>query len=270
MRSSWLAPLPLVAFLLGSCASAPEPAPEGGKLDPSWRPGQSRLPGSEDEDGLTLEQSKGALDQRDVDRVLDQQVQSLTPCYEHAGTAQRYAGGDVKLRFFVASSGEVSNVLVVESDVGNFEVERCLVTEGRRLKFPPPRGQRATDFEYSLRFQASGEGRVIEWDDDVLAKDVAHLSGQLAGCGSLGPKPVRAVVYIQPGGAIGSVGLACGGPIDLNASACAVEQIRKWHLRDDRKHIVRTSFLVSSAAPAPAAPSPAARARPAKRTRRRG
>jgi hypothetical protein len=178
----------------------------------------------------------------------------------------------VKLRFFVTSSGEVSNVLVVASDVGNFEVERCLVTEGRRLKFPPPRGSRATDFEYALRFKASGEARLIEWGDEMLAKDVAHLSPQLAPCGSLGPKPVRAVVYIQPGGAVASVGLACGGPIDVTASACAVEQIRKWRLRDDRKHMVRASFLVSSAGAPAAAPAPAARARAAKRSthRRRG
>jgi TonB family protein len=266
MRSSWHSIL--VALLLSACASAPEPAPDDGKLDPSWRPGSTRLPGSDDDDGMKLEQAKGALNQRDVDKVLDRQIQTLVPCYEQAGAAQRYAGGDVRLRFFVASNGEVSNVLVVSSAVGNFDVERCLVTGGRRLKFPPPDGGHATDFEYSLRFQASGEGKVVEWDDEHLARDVAHLSPQLAPCGSLGHQPVRAVVYIQPGGTVGSVGLACPGPIDVNASACAVEQIRKWHLPGDHKHIVRASFLVASGAAAP--PSPAARARAAKRTRRRG
>jgi hypothetical protein len=261
----------LAALLAASCASAPEPQPDQDKLDPNWRPGSTRLPGSEGDDGMVLEHAKGALDQRDVDRVLDQQVQSLTPCYGQAGDAQKYASGDVKLRFFVTKTGEVSNVLVVESKVGNFEVERCLVTEGRRLKFPPPRGEHATDFEYSLRFQASGNARVVEWDDDVLARDVAQLSHQLASCGSLGPTPVRAVVYIQPGGAVASVGLACGGPMDVEASTCAVEQIRKWRLRDDRKHIVRAGFTVSAAGAAPA-PPPAARARATKRTtpRRRG
>jgi hypothetical protein len=267
MRSSWHSTLALL-FLAASCASGPQPEPDQGKLDPSWRPGGTRLPGSEDNDGMTLERSKGALNQRDVDRVLDRQVQSLTPCYEQAGAAQKYAGGDVKLRFFVTSSGEVSNVLVTESAVGNFEVERCLVTEGRRLKFPPPEGNRATDFEYSLRFQASGNARVVEWDDGALARDVAQLSHHLAACGSLGPNPVRAVVYIQPGGTVGSVGLACGGPMDVQASTCAVEQIRKWRLRDDRQHIVRAAFLVSAAgAPAPA--TPAARARVKRSTHRR-
>jgi TonB family protein len=217
---------------------------------------------------MTIQPAKGALDQRDVDKVLDRQVQSLTPCYEQAGAAQKYAGGDVKLRFFVTSSGEVSNVLVTESDVGNFEVERCLVTGGRKLKFPPPQGGKATDFEYALRFQPSGNARVVEWDDGALARDVAQLSHHLAACGSLGPKPVRAVVYIQPGGAVGSVGLACGGPIDVQASTCAVEQIRKWRLRDDHQHIVRAGFLVSAtAAPAPA--PPAAKAKLKRSTHRR-
>src|SRR6185436_17126287 len=91
MRSSWHSTLG--ALLLASCASAPEPESDQGKLDPSWRPGSTRLPGSDDNDGMTIERSKGALNQRDVDRVLDRQVQSLTPCYEQAGSAQKYAGG---------------------------------------------------------------------------------------------------------------------------------------------------------------------------------
>jgi hypothetical protein len=264
MRSSWHTTLG--ALLVASCASTAPPETEGqGKLDPDWRPGGTKLPGSDDSDGMTIDRAKGALQQRDVDKVLDKQVRSLTPCYEQAGSAQKYAGGDVKLRFFVTSSGDVSNVLVTESDVGNFEVERCLVTEGRKLKFPPPEGSKATDFEYALRFQPSGNARVVEWDDGALAREVAQLSPRLAACGSLGPKPVRAVVYIQPGGTVGSVGLACGGPIDVQASTCAVEQIRKWKLRDDRQHIVRAGFTVS-AAPAPA---PAERAKLKRSTHRR-
>jgi hypothetical protein len=76
---------------------------------------------------------------------------------------------------------------------------------------------------------------------------------------------VRAVVYIQPGGTVGSVGLACGGPIDVQASTCAVEQIRKWRLRDDRQHIVRAGFVVSASA----APAPAERAKLKRSTHRR-
>src|SRR5688572_14282324 len=120
MRSTWRLSLLAVAFL-SSCASAPETQSEG-TLDPSWRPGSSRIRIGEEEDGMEVEGTKAALDQRDVDRVLDRRVQSLIPCYEHAGQAQKYAAGDVKLRFFVTRVGEVSNVLVVSSDVGNFEV----------------------------------------------------------------------------------------------------------------------------------------------------
>jgi len=263
MRSSWHSTLG--ALLLAACASSPPPEPEQGKLDPDWRPGGTKLPGSDDSDGMKIDVAKGALDQRDVDKVLDRQVQSLTPCYEQAGPTQKYAGGDVKLRFFVTSSGDVSNVLVTASDVGNFEVERCLVTEGRKLKFTPPEGAKATDFEYALRFQPSGNARVVEWDDGALARDVAQLAPRLAACGSLGPNPVRAVVYIQPGGAVGSVGLACVGPIDVQASTCAVEQIRKWKLRDDRQHIVRAGFTVSATPPG----TPAARAKLKRSTQRR-
>jgi hypothetical protein len=106
---------------------------------------------------------------------------------------------------------------------------------------PRPRGHGATDFQYSLQFRP-GDRAVVDWTDDKVAKEVAQLSPRLGSCGELGPEPVKAVLYIEPGGAVGSVGLASDGPFDVEAATCAVDQIRRWRLRDDRKHVVRTSF----------------------------
>lgn len=237
-------------------AEAPAESRAGGKLDPSWRPGQRPVLIGEVDDGMTIAPAKGALDQRDVDTVLAKHNRTLIACYARAGDAQRYADGEVMLRFYVSSAGEVSNVLVTSSVLGNYAVERCLVESGRRIPFPPPSGGRATDFEYSLQFRSNGKLHLVNWGDQIVAREVAPLARQLsATCGSLGPTAVRAVAYIQPGGAVASVGLASSGPMDTEASACAVEQIRKWRLPGDRGHVVRTGFVVSPGdAPPPAAP----------------
>src|SRR5687768_12256613 len=146
MRRS-MVPMAVAAFaLFAGCASeSPQRkkearGPASDRYDTSYRPGSTQIGGGEVNDGLEVEHTKGALEQRDVDRVLDRHVRSMSACYDRAGEAQRYASGDVLLRFFVSSAGEVSNVLVVESTLGNYPVERCLVVEGRKLRFPAPGG----------------------------------------------------------------------------------------------------------------------------------
>jgi len=255
--------------LLAACASStPEQAASvrgvkkaDGKLDPGWRPGTTPMGGDSD-DGMVLDPEKGALDQRSVDKVMDKRARTLSACYGQAGHAQRYASGEVSLRFYVTSFGEVSNVLITASQLGNFAVERCLVAEGKRIAFPAPQGGKATDFEYSLQFRSGRETSLVDWDGEVVARPVAAQVPQLGPCGVLGPAPVRAVVYIEPGGSVGSVGLASPSPLDTEASACAVSRIRRWRLPNDRSHVVRTSFTMNPGAPptmAEGSPRPAVR-----------
>jgi hypothetical protein len=216
---------------------------------------------------LALEGGRGILEQREVDAVMGRHLKELSACGEQAGPARRYVEGEVGLRFFVSAEGEVSQVLVLSSSVGNFAVERCLVEEGLRILMPRPRGHKGSDFQYSLQFRASGEMGLTEWPDDKVARQVAQLSPRLGPCGELGPAPVKAVLYIEPGGQVGSVGLASPSPLDPEAAGCAVEQIRRWRLCGgrrgpspcaiDRHHVVRTSFQV--AAPAAAPPRPPVR-----------
>jgi hypothetical protein len=233
----------------GSAASAARS--ERPAFDHNWRPGAMPVKvGDEPEDGggMVLENGKGTLEQRDVDTALNDHLKPLVACYDQAGDARRYASGQVALRFYVGSEGTVSNVLVVESAVGNFAVERCLVEEGKRIRFPRPRGNRATDFEYSLQFRSGGNARLVEWKDEAVSKQVARMVPRLAPCGALGQGVVRAVMYIEPGGAVGSVGLASATPLDVAAAACVVEQVRRWRLRDKRRYVVRTGFALEPSA----------------------
>jgi hypothetical protein len=227
------------------------------KLDPAWRPGSMPIKVGEEahDDDLGLEGGRGTLEQRDVDAAVGKHLPALVACGEQAGPARRYLTGQVALRFFVTSAGEVSSVLVVSSALGNFAVERCLVEEGRRIHLPPPRGHKGSDFQYTLEFR--GERAVVDWPDDKVAGQLAQLSPRLGPCGELGAGPVKAVLYIEPGGAVGSVGLASESPLDLDAAGCAVDQIRRWKLRQlpiGRKNVVRTSFQVAVPATAPARP----------------
>jgi hypothetical protein len=190
-------------------------------------------------------------------------------CYDRAGEARQYASGQVTLRFFIGKSGAVRDVLVKESTLGNYAVERCLVAESRKIKLPPTGGQKEADFEYSLAFRSTGEVSVTEWDADLLAEDIGGLATTLSGCGALGPEPARAVVYIKPGGRVASVGLSSEAALEPLAVMCVLGQINGWTLRDDARQMVRTSFVVPDAPGLAEAPREKKKPHLAKRLARR-
>lgn len=240
---------------------------------PRFKPGTWAVGDADEvESGVALQQEVGYLSQGDVERTLDRHVRVLTACYARAGEAQRYAQGKVVLRFLVQGTGKVRDVLVVSSELGSYVVERCLVVEGRGIPFPRPEGNQDTDFEYTLQFRSSGEVDVTHWDAGLLAKDLMAQAPSLQACGQVAREDVQAVAYVQPGGAVASVGLSSQGPLDVMNAMCVVEQIRKWRLPAQNGHMVRTTFpLVASNAgmrPVPASSTEPVRAkRPLRRTR---
>jgi hypothetical protein len=142
----------------------------------------------------------------------------------------------------VLGNGAVGNVHVIRNALGNYAVESCLVAIGRRIAFPPPEGNRGTDFEYSLRFFSTGELPVVDWNSDDVALRVASTN-DFSSCGSLGPERVEAIAYVEPAGTIGSVGFVSQGPIDPVAASCAEEQMYKVRVADGRPNVVlRTVF----------------------------
>jgi len=265
----------LALALLGSCASESqtlkpdEPASAGGSRP--YRPGQTPVSlGNERDEDVKVQLERGTLNQPDIDELMDQNAPRLMECYDRAGEARKYASGEVGLRFLISRTGAVTDVMVVRSQLGNYPVERCLVVEGRKIPFPQPGGDKATDFEWTIRFKATGEARVVEWAPEAIRNTVAPKMRTLAPCGPPSEREVRAVAYIQPSGVVVSVGLESPGRIDIMNAMCVVEQIRKWRLPGESGHLVRTSFLVHGRAASAQVltPPPGRRKRPVRRSLR--
>ena len=87
---------------------------------------------------MELDSELGVLETSEVEAALSRNFEAIRDCYQHAGKAQRYAGGRVLLRFMVNGDGSADDVLVVESTLGNYDVERCVVGIGRRSRSPRP------------------------------------------------------------------------------------------------------------------------------------
>jgi hypothetical protein len=220
---------------------APPPRP--------YRPGETPvLLGDEPDDQVEVALERGYLQQGSLEDVLATHVPRLSACYEQAGNAQLFAHGEVRLRFQLSAEGQVTDVLVIDNELGNYPVERCLVSEGRKIRFPAPGGGKAADFEYSMEFRSPRQKYVVIWRRGTLRRPIAAKMPTLGRCGSAGDAPVQAVAYIKPNGWVASVGLASEGPLEAGPAKCLVDRIMRWRLRGNRGHIVRTSFPVSSGA----------------------
>jgi TonB family protein len=207
--------------------------------------------------GMHLETELGVLETADVEESLQARLDDVRACYRRAGKAQDYAGGRVLLRFLVAGDGHVDDVLVVESSLGNYSVERCVVDIGRQVVFGAPSGNRATTFEYPIEFRSTNEMAVLDIEGLKVERDLAAFLPQLASCGPVAKQSVAATMYIEPNGFPGSVGLAAGTTLDEPAADCVVQTIRRWKMSAVLPgHVLRVNFNIPTViAQADAAPS---------------
>ena len=180
--------------------------------------------------GMNVDSELGVLETDDVEATLADHFEDIRGCYGRAGKAQRYAGGRVLLRFLVNGDGTAQDVWVIESSLGNYDVERCLVDVGRHISFHAPTGGKSTTFEYPVEFRSTNQVAVMDIDGPKVEHDVAVLLPQLAACGQVAPEGVSAIIYIEPNGFPGSVGLAAGAALDEDAGDCIVQTIRGWKM----------------------------------------
>jgi hypothetical protein len=254
MRLKFLIALGATVTLVLGCASGPEVRESPAKphrmkkAKPSgWATGEVKA----DDNNMSMSMSMGVLDERAVDRAIKPHERAMTNCFSRAGEARKYLSGQVVMRFVVTGSGQTSDVQLIKNGLGNYAVESCLVTEGKQIVFPAPEGRQGTDFEYSMNFRSTGERSVIPWSGGELARHLYGIATDLANCGALGNGDVDVIAYIEPGGALGSVGFASQGSLDGSAALCAVALLRQIRVSEAASAhssvVLRTTFPLAMA-----------------------
>lgn len=254
MRLKTVELLGVAVALVSSCASSPEvrdSSTQSSRLKKAKPSGWATGKVQGDDDGMGMSMSMGVLDERAVDRAIKPHERALSNCFARAGEARRYLSGQVVMRFVVTGTGAVSDVQLIRNGLGNYSVESCLVAQAKQIAFPAPEGRRGTDFEYSMSFRSTGERSVIPWSSAEMANHLYGISSDLANCGTLAPEEVEVIAYIEPGGAVGSVGFASQATLDPTAAVCAVALFRKVKVLQAASTpssiVLRTTFPVAMA-----------------------
>jgi hypothetical protein len=274
MTKKSIALLGAVATLVLACASEPEvrrtEARHAKRARPSgWATGEVQG----DDRSMGMEMSIGVLDERAVDQAIKPHERAMSNCFARAGEARKYLSGQIVMRFMVTGSGQVSDIQLIKNGLGSYPVESCLVAEGKQIVFPPPEGRRGTDFEYSMSFRSTGERSVIPWSGSEMARYLYTISSDLANCGSFSSRDVDVIAYIEPGGAIGSVGFASQGSLEPDVAICAVDLLRKLRVSEaasgSSSSVLRTTFPLAIAFERPVGDAGGRKPLTAKRGRRR-
>jgi TonB family protein len=238
----------LLAILLAGagCGSDKAARTEGGPDHPTKRRASAGIRSADPNPaGMTVDNELGVLDTEDVEATMKDHFDDIRGCYHRAGKAQRYAGGRVMLRFLVGGDGIAQDVLVIESTLGNYDVERCLVEVGRRIAFHAPTGHKPTTFEYPVEFRSTNQLAVLDADGIKVDHDLSVFMPQLAVCGQLAALDASAIIYIEPNGFPGSVGLSAGTTLDEDVGDCMVQTIRRWKMSATVPgHVMRATFNI--------------------------
>jgi hypothetical protein len=223
-RSTFRA-VPLVGLLLfGAGAGCASVANETATT--ARRPTASRPAAAADHEDLAMQAERGSIDRDEAEEAITRHWSRLKACYNEAGPATSFAGGNVTLHFDVAIDGSVTAVAVQSSRLGNLPVERCLITAGLAIRFTRPHGGGRASLEYSMEFRSTNERTVIDLPDEgppvvqqaLLARlgaDCEAFAGSARGTG-----PWETTVYLDRQGQVKSAGLAAKLAIAPETAAC--------------------------------------------------
>ena len=132
------------------------------------------------------------------------------------------------MRFVVGLDGRSTLVHVRSSNLGSYEVERCLAAEAAKIRFARPQGFGIASFEYSLEFISTGAIPVVELGSAALAAELPTIGNRLfEDCDGLGIDEVRATLYVDRRGRVRSVGFGSSTPLPPERAACLVRSLKR-------------------------------------------
>jgi hypothetical protein len=231
----------VVVLALGCGGSAPPPAdPAAGGNTPTRTVIEDS---TEDDsgDGVEIVSARGHMDPDAVAAGIAPHAAALEACYTSNLKRRQWLGGKLQLTWQITKAGDVTSVVVGDSDLGAWSIEKCLLGVARAATFAKPKGG---DADFSLPFEFSAKGASVWWDEDIGIKAVGKRVDALAKCGAEG-KPAAEVVitmYVGTRGKVQSAGFGSTAAVPEAWADCVAAVVEGWTLADPRGKVAKVAL----------------------------
>ncbi len=250
MRACWA----LFTVALFACSSAPEAAPR--RTLPRQEPiiQADALPdwGREARSaGKTKKASKvevrgieGTLANFDVRVTMEKKTREFAACHEPRASRVPPLSGSIEFAIQVKHTGEVNQVDLRTSDIGDRTLERCFMEVIRATTFPRPNGGDA-NVTYTMLLGPARKGREPEqWEagkvQRVLSKRGADVSEK---CSLPRGGAYTVTAYVNARGRILAAGVTSRAPTEADQFDCIAESLRRWPMpRPSKKRFAKVTF----------------------------
>jgi hypothetical protein len=195
---------------------------------------------TEPDDGVEVVASHGHMDPAVVDAGISPYKTDLEECFTGQAGNRRWLGGKVTLHWDVMKNGDVQRVMISESDLGAWPIEKCLLEVARKATFGKPIAGKA---EFTIPLEFPARGPFIDWQEDQIKKALGTQLQKLAQCRTKVPSGVTITLYVGPRGTPQSVGFASARSVIDDAWAeCAEKAVLAWRLTDPKGIIAKLAI----------------------------
>lgn len=191
---------------------------------------------------------EGTLSNFDVRVTMEKHGKQFGKCHEPRARKVPALAGAVEFKIHVLTSGEVSEVQVRVSDLGDRVLERCLSEVILASKFPQPHGGEA-DVTWNMLLEPR-KGRAPEqWETDRVERVLRkHRSELLETCDAKGGNSITVTAYVSSRGRVLSAGVAATKEWSDEQFDCIAEELRSWPMPKPRKGVAKVSFPLRAGA----------------------
>jgi hypothetical protein len=191
---------------------------------------------------------EGTLSNFEVRVVMDKRAKDFALCHEPRARNVPALAGSVEFKIHVEQSGQVSDVQVRASDLGDRVLERCLSEVITAAKFPEPRGGEA-DVTWSMSLEPAGRGQVAErWDTDRVERVLRKNRNELLETCDTPRGTFDVTAYVSHSGRVLAAGVAAKQSVAPEQFDCIAEALRSWTMPKPRKGIAKVSFPIRTGA----------------------
>jgi TonB family protein len=202
-----------------------------------------------EEQKVAVDGIEGTLSRFDVDVALEKRGKEFARCHESRARRVPALAGNVAFQIHVLRSGEVGDVNVSESDLGDRALERCLSEAIQAARFPAPNGGEA-DITWRMLLEPAGRRRQTEqWPTARVERVLRKRQGALLEtCDAERLGPFRVTAYVSRSGRVLAAGVAARQATAPATIDCIADGLRSWSMPKPRKSIAKVSFPLRTGA----------------------